>query len=56
MAVHACRNPPMLFIESSAKTAANVSRIFETVAETFCSARADPGAVAQPQMQQDAGA
>ena len=46
----------MLFIESSAKTAANVSRIFETVAETFCSARAGPGAVAQPQVQQDAGA
>ena len=46
----------MLFIESSAKTAANVSRIFETVAETFCSARAGHSAAAQPQVQQDAGA
>lgn len=46
----------MLFIESSAKTAANVSRIFETVAETFCSARAGQGAAALPHAPQDAGA
>ncbi|KAK9839407.1 hypothetical protein WJX81_000434 [Elliptochloris bilobata] len=53
---YAAQNPPMLFIESSAKTAANVSRIFETVAETFCSARGGQGAAAQPQVVQDGGA
>ena len=45
----------MLFIESSAKTAANVSRIFETVAETFCSQR-HQAAAAPPQALPDAAA
>jgi len=53
--VAARRNAPILFIESSAKTAANVSRIFETVAETFCLQRHQTAA-APPQALPEAAA